>query len=91
MCSQFLLPLDGSEVAESALATARDLALSFNARLHLLRVPSPPGEPVLTRGAEYGILGDDQSRDLLAEVAAQVAQAEEYLAGITGGPGSSRS
>ena len=85
MYSQLLLPLDGSEVSEGALATARNLALSFNARLHLLRVLPLSEELALIREAEYGILGNNASQDLLAEVAAaRVAQAEEYLDGIAG-------
>jgi nucleotide-binding universal stress UspA family protein len=39
-----MVPLDGSELAESALPTAQDLARSTGGRLHLMRVPDLPAD-----------------------------------------------
>ena len=84
MYKQILLPLDGSDVAESALATAQAMGLAFNARLHLLQAFSYSDQFALMRGAEYGALGADSSQKLLDEViAAQTAQVEEYLGRVT--------
>lgn len=83
MYQQILLPLDGSELAELALGPARELALAFQARLHLLQVLSYSQDFDLVRGAEYGALSDDYIGKLLEEVAAaQTSKAEAYLAGM---------
>jgi nucleotide-binding universal stress UspA family protein len=41
-----VVPLDGSELAESALATAIDLCRRMNAKLELVRVHQPPDMPI---------------------------------------------
>ena len=82
MYQQILLPLDGSELSELGLGPARELALAFKARLHLLQVLSYSQDFDLVRGAEYGALSEDYISNLLEEVAAaQTSKAVEYLAG----------
>jgi nucleotide-binding universal stress UspA family protein len=69
-----LVPLDGSELAEAALAPAAVLAGLFRARLLLLRVVEPPA----TAGAAFGAGYDDTDDD----PAAALSEAEGYLEGV---------
>lgn len=75
MFNPIVVPLDGSELAEQALAPARTLALHSHAELRLVRVATPkqmfvPAEP------GYGVLYPDQS---LVE---ERKEAEHYFAGL---------
>ena len=86
MYKQILLPLDGSDVSESALTPARNVAQAFGARLHLLQVLSSTDQFALTRGMDYGALNSGYSQNLIDEViAAQSAGVEEYLDGVAAG------
>ena len=81
MYQQILLPLDGSELAERALAPAQAMARAFKARLHLFQALSYAEEFDLMRGAEYGALSEEYIGKLLEEVAAaQSGKAAAYLA-----------
>jgi len=75
MYKNILIPLDGSKLAESALVHGESLALSFGARLHLLRVVRPPA---LT-GREF-----DGPERFQVEMDMFRDEAEEYLKGIQG-------
>ena len=80
MYKEILLPLDGSDVSESALAPARQLAESLGARLHILQVTSQTEEFSIMRGAEFGTMGSDYSQQVLDEVmTAQRDRIERYL------------
>ena len=81
MYQQILLPLDGSELAERALAPAQAMARAFKARLHLFQALSYAEEFDLMRGAEYGALSEEYISRMLEEVAAaQSGKAAAYLA-----------
>ena len=81
MYQQILLPLDGSELAERALAPAQAMALAFKARLHLFQALSYAEEFDLMRGTEYGALSEEYISRMLEEVAAaQSGKAAAYLA-----------
>lgn len=81
MYSKVLVPLDGSEVSERALAHAQSLADAFGARVHLLQVISVSHEYEAFRGGgnenptavEYSI---DMARQLTAN---RQTRAEAYL------------
>jgi nucleotide-binding universal stress UspA family protein len=47
MFKKILVPLDGSELSEAALAYAQDLAHCYEARLYLLRVMQPVNSPTV--------------------------------------------
>ena len=80
MYKEILLPLDGSDVSESALVPARQLAESLGARLHILQVTSQTEEFSIMRGAEFGTMGSDYSQQVLEEVmTAQRDRIERYL------------
>ena len=80
MYKEILVPLDGSEVSASSLPTARQLAESLGARVHLLQVSSQTEEFAVMRGAEFGTLGSDYSQQVLDEVMiAQRDRIERYL------------
>ncbi len=86
MYERILLPLDGSEVSASALPTARNLALTCNAGLHLLQVLSPSDDLNLMRGAEFGTFSAEYSQSLLDALdEAQETGATEYLSGVAAG------
>ena len=83
MFEKILLPLDGSELSEQAIASARGMAQAFNSQLHLLQVLSLRDQFALTRGMDYGAVSSGLSQSLMDEVtAAETAKAEEYLAGV---------
>jgi nucleotide-binding universal stress UspA family protein len=70
-----IVPLDGSELAEAALPSVKELARTLSARVVLLGVTLPPGELVATRGAVVPYVESDH---------AQVeANARAYLEEIT--------
>lgn len=80
MYKEILLPLDGSDVSESALVPARQLAESLGARIHILQVTSQTEEFSVMRGAEFGTMGSDYSQQVLEEVmTAQRDRIERYL------------
>ena len=80
MYKEILLPLDGSDVSESALAPARQLAESLGARIHILQVTSQTEELSVMRGAELGAMGSDYSQQVLDEViSAQRDRIQRYL------------
>ena len=86
-----LIPLDGSELAETALERAGLLADTLGARLHLLRVVEPPTYPLYGDGYNY-IPFDDEAervaaRQYLDEVAAKLAgQGRESTVEVASGP-----
>ena len=83
MFEKILLPLDGSELSEQAVASARGMAQAFNSQLHLLQVLSLGDQFALTRGMDYGAVSSGLSQSLMDEVtAAETAKAEEYLAAV---------
>lgn len=80
MYKEILVPLDGSEVSASALPTARQLAGTLGARVHLLQVTSQAEEFSVMRGAEFGTMGAEYSQQVLGEVlTAQRERIERYL------------
>ena len=80
MYKEILVPLDGSDVSASALSTARQLAETLGARIHLLQVTSQSEEFSVLRGAEFGTMGSDYSQQVLDEVlTAQRDRIERYL------------
>lgn len=72
-----LVPLDGSPLAEDALASAKLLAELLGARLHLLRVIEPPAYPLYGDGYVYVPIDDTAERDAarayLNEIAGRLA------------------
>jgi nucleotide-binding universal stress UspA family protein len=81
MYSKVLVPLDGSEVSERALAHAQSVAGAFGARVYLLQVISLSHEYEAVRGAG----GDsptavEYSLDLARQItASRQTRAETYL------------
>ncbi len=78
MFNKILIPLDGSELAERALASAFTLAAQAEGEVHLLRVCAPekmlvPNTPVF---GGYGLLWPDQALETAEE------EAKAYLAAI---------
>jgi nucleotide-binding universal stress UspA family protein len=78
MFNKILVPLDGSELAERALASAFTLAAQAEGEVHLLRVCAPekmlvPNTPVF---GGYGLLWPDQALETAEE------EARAYLAAI---------
>lgn len=77
MYTRIIVPLDGSELAESALTHALSLAKLSGAPLHLVRVVD------LGQLERYGAYGMAVDYAGLAQVAADdEAQSKEYLAGV---------
>ena len=81
MYSQVLVPLDGSEASERALAHAQNLAAAFGARVHLLQVISLSHEYDLYRGAgEESPAAMEYSIEIAEKItAARQTRAEAYL------------
>ena len=78
MYSKVLVPLDGSEVSERALAHAQSLGDAFGAKVHLLQVISLSHEyeAYLGRGEEIS----EYSLDMAEQITANAqTSAEEYL------------
>jgi nucleotide-binding universal stress UspA family protein len=88
-----LVPLDGSELAETAIESAGLLAERLGARLHLLQVVQPPAYPLYGDGYVYVPFDDEAERDsarqyletLAEKLASQGQQATFEVA--TGQPG----
>jgi len=81
MYSHVLVPLDGSEASERALAHAQALAAAFDARVHLLQVISISHEYEIYHGAgEGGLMAMEYSIEMAEQVtAARQTRAEDYL------------
>ena len=80
MYKEILVPLDGSEVSASALPTARQLAETLGARVHLLQVTSQTEEFAVLRGVEFSTMGSEYSQQVLDEaLTAQSDRIERYL------------
>jgi len=81
MYSHLLVPLDGSEASERALAHAQSLASAFDARVHLLQVISLSHEYEVYHGAgETGLTAMEYSIEMAEQVtAARQTRAEDYL------------
>jgi nucleotide-binding universal stress UspA family protein len=73
-----LVPLDGSPLAEAALASALPLTEAFAAKIHLLRVAEPPTYPMYGDG--YAYIPYDEDADL-AEARAYI---EDQAAALRG-------
>jgi nucleotide-binding universal stress UspA family protein len=69
-----LVPLDGSALAEDALAGARLLAEPLGARLHLLRVVEPPPYPLYGDGYVYVPVDEQTERQNARQYLAQLAE-----------------
>ena len=81
MYSHVLVPLDGSEASERALAHAQSLADAFGARVHLLQVISLSHEYEIYHGAgEGGPTAMEYSIEMAEQVTAtRQTRAEDYL------------
>ena len=69
MFKKIVVPLDGSKLAEEALATAYEMAVKFGSELTLLRVvPSPliPGNPINIGYADLIVTLKKQNREIAA-------------------------
>jgi len=75
MFTRIVVPLDGSDVAEQALAPAVELAGRMGIPLHLIRVTDLPHT---NASAMFGYLGD--CRMIAEQVQSEVTLALEYLA-----------
>lgn len=91
MYKKILVPLDGSDLAESALAHVRPLAKCMGSEIVLLRVASVPvgaymlvTEPRLIEDARQGV--EDEARDYLKGVAAAL-RADGFKVSIEVGTG----
>jgi nucleotide-binding universal stress UspA family protein len=78
-----VVPLDGSEVAESALAVAESLVVTLGAQAALLGVVPRPGQLVAMQAGEIGVYGAGEfersvadSRDYLESIAVRMPGAE---------------
>ena len=74
MYTRIVVPLDGSDIAEQALATAEDLARATDAALHLVRVVEFPSTSYTY---VYGAMVESEA--LVSQLEDQVRLAEEYL------------
>lgn len=86
-----LVPLDGSDLAEAALESARLLAEGLGARLHLLRVVEPPSYPLYGDGYAYIPFDDEAERAnarqyLLAQVEKLAARGQHATVEVAVGP-----
>ena len=84
MYAKVLVPLDGSDIAERALAHARNLANAFGARVYLLQVIAAPHEYEAARdgGGESPSMVD-YALELAQEITAgQQTRAEQYLEAV---------
>jgi nucleotide-binding universal stress UspA family protein len=78
MYARIIVPLDGSELAEHALAHAQELAKALSAPVHLLRIVD------VTRLERYGAYGLALEYAGLSEVATEEERASrEYLDGVS--------
>jgi nucleotide-binding universal stress UspA family protein len=79
MYQRIMVPLDGSEAAEAALAHAQALTAALGATLHLLRVVSQADEvdaPIVTDNPQASEAARELARRFLS---ANLAAAREYL------------
>lgn len=79
MFTKILVPLDGSDVAARAIATATEIARRFGARLLLVTVVGT-GDATFALGANAAVGGMTDPAAITGEVAARVAAAQAYLA-----------
>lgn len=77
MYSRIVVPLDGSDIAEQALATAEDMARATNASLHLVRVVEFPST---SYAYVYGTMIESDA--LVTQLDDQLRLAEGYLAEV---------
>ena len=77
MYTRIVVPLDGSDIAEQALATGEDLARATDATLHLVRIVEFPSTSYTY---VYGAMLE--SAALTTQLADQIQLAEEYLAEV---------
>jgi nucleotide-binding universal stress UspA family protein len=77
MYSRIVVPLDGSDIAEQALATAEDLARSTGATLHLVRVVEFPSTSYTY---VYGAMVESEA--LTTQLEDQTRLADAYLAEV---------
>jgi nucleotide-binding universal stress UspA family protein len=84
MYAKVLVPLDGSEVSEQALAHAQSVARAFGARVYLLQVISLSHEYEAVRGGgDESLTALEYARDTAREItAARQTRAEAYLAAM---------
>jgi nucleotide-binding universal stress UspA family protein len=74
MFTRIVVPLDGSDIAEQALATAEDLAKTTGATLHLVRVVEFPST---SYAYIYGAMIESEA--ITVQLEDQITLAEEYL------------
>lgn len=80
MYSQILVPVDGSELAERALAHAEGLAKSGGATVHLLRVFTSHPESNPSGGGLETAQSVEATMELVRQLEeAQIGAAQEYL------------
>lgn len=85
MFKNILVPLDGSEVAEVVLNTARDLAMALKAHVSVVRVVdvSAITRSIVPASGEMGVI-TQEIQDMIDEaVGAELKEAEDYLAGAS--------
>jgi nucleotide-binding universal stress UspA family protein len=87
MYAKVLVPLDGSEVSEQALAHAQSVARAFGARVYLLQVISLSHEYEAVRGGgDESLTALEYSQDAARQItAARQTRAEEYLTAMAAG------
>lgn len=78
MYTRIVVPLDGSDIAEQALATGEDIARATEATLHLVRVVEFPSTSYTY---VYGAMLESEA--LTTQLEDQVRLAEEYLAEVS--------
>ena len=79
---RFLVPLDGSELAETALPYARELASQFSGTIYLVRVVLLPGQLAAASLGGSGGIDGMSALDIKAideAVALQMEDASSYL------------
>ena len=84
MFKNILVPLDGSDVAEVVLDTAKELGKALGAHVSLVRVVdvSAITRSIVPASGEMGVITQD-IQDMIDEaVAAELKDAEDYLNGI---------
>jgi nucleotide-binding universal stress UspA family protein len=83
MYSKMLVPLDGSEASERAVAHAQSVAKALGARVYLLQIISLTHEYEAFHGGDESLTTIEYSRDTARQItAARQTRAEEYLAAI---------
>ncbi|WP_089717097.1 universal stress protein [Candidatus Entotheonella palauensis] len=84
MYSKVLVPLDGSEVSERALAHAQRVAEAFGARVYLLQIISLTHEYEAVRGGgDESLITIEYSQETARQItASRQTRAEAYLAAL---------